>query len=78
MINFADRDELCECNKSDRKITEFFVSKHLSRSLKLGNTKKFKKFMEVMQHSGKCEDLVERMVERIEHYKTRQLTRSPG
>ena len=71
VIDFPDRDELCEGDKSDRKVTEFFISKHLSRSLMLGNTKKFKKFMAVIRHSGKCDELVDRITERIKHYPRR-------
>ena len=68
VIDFDDRDELCEGDNPDRKITELFVSKHLSRSLVLG-TGKFKKFMKVIEKSGKCDELVERIKQRIEHHK---------
>jgi len=70
VIDFADRDELCEGNSSDRKVTEIFISKYLSRSLVLGNTRKFKKFMAVMQQSGKCDELVERIKQRVDFYKS--------
>jgi len=68
VIDFDEREELCEGSTTDRKITEKFISKCLSQSLKLGHTKKFKKFMEVMQRSRKCDKLVERINERITYY----------
>jgi len=70
VIDFDGRDELCEGNRSSRKITEYFITKYLSRPLKLNNVKKFKKFVEVMQRSGKCDELVEKIKERVEYHQT--------
>ena len=71
VIDFEDGDELREGNYRDRKVTELFISKHLSRSLALGDTSKFKKFMKVIQQSGKCHNdkLFKRIKQRIEHHR---------
>jgi len=78
VIDFEERENLCEGSATHHKITENFISKCLSPTLKLGDTKKFNKFMKVMQKSNKCDELVKRIEERIKHHQTKLRGSQPG
>ena len=64
VIEFGDKEELCQ-EKTNRKMVEKFIEKHLYPELRVGETKRFEKFMNVMKSSDKCQFLVERIEERI-------------
>ena len=67
VIEFGDKEELYQ-EKTNQKMTEKFIEKHLCPEVRVGETKRFKKFMNVMKSTDKCHFLVERIEERVKHY----------
>ena len=69
VIEFRDIKELNEGGRNDQRVTNKFICKYLSPSLEFGKTKKFEKFVMVMQQSEKCDELVELVRKKVEHYR---------
>ena len=67
VIDFDDKEELC-LEKTRKKVVEKFIDKHLYPEVRIGEVKRFEKFIAVMKSTDKCDFLVERIEERLKHY----------
>ena len=65
VLDISDIEDLYNQNVGRKEAVERFIRKHLYPDLKLGETSRFLKFIEVMKRSTKCELLVERLEEHI-------------
>ena len=69
VIDPLEKAELCVECRSDKKITEKFISEYLFPPLMVGDTERFNSFMAVMEWSRKCDFLVKMMKKRIRHHR---------
>ena len=67
VIDFDDKEELCQ-ERTSKRVVEKFIDKHLYPELRVGETKRFKKLINVMKNTDKCDFLVKRIEERVKHY----------
>jgi len=72
VIDFEDKEELCQ-EKTNRKAVEKLIDKYLYPEVRIGETKRFKKFINAMKNTDKCDFLVKRIEDRLHHYSSGML-----
>lgn len=75
VIDVDDKEELLH-EATSSKMVEKFIDNHLYPELATGETRCFKKFLDVMKTCGKCNHLVEKIQERINHHRRSSAVKS--
>ena len=68
VIDVDDKEELFH-EATSSKMAEKFIDDHLYPELAIGETRRFKRFLDVIKTCEKCSHLVEKIQERINHHR---------
>ena len=75
VIDVDDKEELFHETTSS-KMVEKFIDDHLYPELAIEETRRFKRFLDVMKTCEKCSHLVEKIQERINHHRRSSAVKS--